>query len=198
MQLEDQQHPFIILDIQETLLQWVLNFMYSGRICESMTEAMKEELFSVSKFLVIKSLHHFLCKHTEKMVMQQKRYERKLAFEAEEDRECAQFTEWFFNDDDSLNFGEKDKCIYNSDNKKEKAVEENAKVNVVEENDKIDKINEDVVEGVNTESTGMKSICLDPDTVSNTSVTGKPPPEVINRPTSVSYTHLTLPTICSV
>jgi len=184
MPLEDQQHPFIILDIQETLLQLLLNFMYSGRICESMTEAMKEELFSVSKFLVIKSLHHFLCKTTEKLVKQQKRNERKLAVEAEEERECAQFTEWFFNDDDSINFGEKDKCIYNIDSKKEKVVEENAKVNVVEENDKSDKLNEDVVERVNTESTGMKSKSLETDTVSNTAITGKPPPKVINRPTS--------------
>jgi len=181
MPLEDQLHPFIILDIQETLLQLLLNFMYSGRICESMTEAMKEELLSVSKFLVIKSLHHFLCKSTEKLVKQQKRNERRLAVEAEEERECAQFTEWFFNDDDSINFGEKDKYIYNSDNKKENGVEENAEENVVGENDIIDKINEDVVERVNTDSTGMKSISLEPDTVSNTSVTPKPTPKVINR-----------------
>ena len=108
MPLEDQQFPYIILNTKDIILEWLLKFMYSGRICESMTEAMKEELLSVSKFLVIKSLYHFLCKTTEEKVKSQKRYETKLAIEAEEDRQHAKFLNDFFSDVDSLKNGESD------------------------------------------------------------------------------------------
>ena len=82
-------------------MEVIMSFMYHGVINQMIPKTMKNTLFEVSKFIEITSLSSLLCDFTEKQKKLKENYEKKLAKEAEEDKQHNEFLKKFFSDDDN-------------------------------------------------------------------------------------------------